>query len=155
MSERSAFRHTTRSETGDGAVPSVSAPPKTHAPATQAPLVKAPPEIPAKPRPAKATDRNPVSGVGAAGVGKPLSVYRLPSGYVMRWAHASYDLLKLVDPAHAACPHGIKPGTRWIVTCNAHGTMTGADNAVAGDKLGSAKGRPTWCPRCASVASPS
>lgn len=97
-------------------------------------------------------DRTPPSHSGRTD-GVPLASYSVPRGYHMRWAHGSFDLLKLVDPGEVVLPvaEGIEGVPRWIVTCNAHGTYHVARTGPDGDKIGSAdpvKGRPSWCPGC-------
>jgi hypothetical protein len=62
-----------------------------------------------------------------------------PTGYVVRWPHAGYDLLK---------SDGTTEGAAWLVRCNAHGATTEAANAKAGDLLGRKAERAAWCAGC-------
>jgi len=83
----------------------------------------------------------------AAKAAKPVDAQgrTAPAGYVVRWPHASFDLLKVTADAKAGSP-------AWLVRCNAHGTTTPAANASQGDAKGSRSGRPEWCKPCAKVA---
>lgn len=124
------------------------------APAKKAEAPKA--EAPKAPAKDKAGDRTPPSHSGRTD-GVSLPSYTLPAGYHMRWAHGSFDLLKLVNPSEVTTPvaEGIEGTPKWLVTCNVHGTYHAADSAKEGDKIGSndpAKGRPSWCPGCRTAA---
>jgi nitrite reductase/ring-hydroxylating ferredoxin subunit len=62
-----------------------------------------------------------------------------PTGYVVRWPHAGYDLLR---------SDGTTEGPAWLVRCNAHGATTEAANTKSGDQLGRKADRATWCAGC-------
>jgi hypothetical protein len=66
------------------------------------------------------------------------------AGYVVRWPHGGYDLLKSTD-MQAARP-------AWLVRCNDHGTTGEVDGTRAGDVAGSRAGRATWCRPCMAAA---
>lgn len=61
------------------------------------------------------------------------------AGYVVRWPHATYDLLVRTAEAQGE-------GSHWLVRCNAHGATTPAANAKAGDTLGRKEALASWCP---------
>lgn len=67
----------------------------------------------------------------------PSAAYRVPKGYVLRWPHRGYDLLKKTGKG--------TEGPAWWVACTAHGEMTGADNAKDGDAKGTRAALAGWC----------
>ena len=64
-----------------------------------------------------------------------------PTGYVVKWPHGAHSLLAKTDKAAA-------DASPWLVLCHAHGTTTPAANAKAGEALGTADGRKSWCKAC-------
>ncbi len=67
----------------------------------------------------------------------PAKAYTVPKGYELKYPHGGYDLLRRLDSA--------TKGPAWWVTCNAHGQMTEAATAKAGDLLGRKAELATWC----------
>jgi hypothetical protein len=66
-----------------------------------------------------------------------------PTGYVVRWPHGGYDLLR---------SDGTTEGPAWLVRCNVHGATTEAANTKSGDQLGRKADRATWCAGCKKAA---
>ncbi len=65
-------------------------------------------------------------------------------GYITRWEHGGYDLLKTTD-ASADRP-------AWLVRCNDHGTVATVENTREGDACGSKRSRALWCAPCTRAA---
>lgn len=64
-------------------------------------------------------------------------------GYVVRWPHASYDLLLAADKS--ADP-------QWLCRCNIHGKTTPVKSGREGDQKGTLAERQSWCSGCKSAA---
>jgi hypothetical protein len=87
----------------------------------------------------------PTSTPKAGGLAKlPAEKLTAPAGYVVKWPHGGYDLLKKTDKDAA--------GAAWLVRCNYHGTTKEVASAKEGDGLGSNAGRPSWCAKCKAHA---
>lgn len=114
------------------------------APAAKATTTKAPAKAKAtKAAPAKATKAAaPAPAKAAAPAPAPakapkVKAYTVPTGYAVKYPHGGYDLLTKVNKD--------TEGPAWWVTCNAHGDMTDATTAKAGDALGRKAEMVKWC----------
>lgn len=77
---------------------------------------------------------------------KAPKAYTVPTGYEVKYPHGGYDLLRKVNAK--------TEGPAWWVTCNAHGNLTDADTAKAGDALGRKDSLAKWCKGDHKAAAP-
>jgi hypothetical protein len=66
-------------------------------------------------------------------------------GYIVRWPKAGYDLLLRTAEAPGE-------GSKWLVRCNLHQTVTPATGTQDGDRKGRKIERDVWCSGCAADA---